>query len=142
MREYWENLPRRNPDPLSPTADDHVSFSAYQAYQIRVQGFTFPEAELRNDFVANPDGSVGNWIPKDHNDAVFDGQRKYTNLNVPILAIFATGRGPDAEIAAASLERLVPSARVVRFPHANHQIFLSNQVEVLREMKDFIKNLP
>ena len=87
MRDYWENPPKREPDPPSPTAADRASFSAYRAYQIRVQGFTFPETELRNDFVANPDGSVGKWIPKDHNDAVVDGERKSTNLRVPILAI-------------------------------------------------------
>lgn len=142
MRDYWENPPKREPDPPPPTAADHASFSAYRVYQIRVQGFTFPEAELRNDFVANPDGGVGKWIPKDQNDAVFEGQRKYTHLNVPILAVFATGRGSDAEVAATSLERGVPSARVVRFPHANHQVFLSNEAEVLREMKDFLSSLP
>jgi non-heme chloroperoxidase len=142
MRDYWENPPKGEPDPPSPTASDHASFSAYRAYQIRVQGFTFPEAELRNDFVANPDGSVGKWIPKDHNDAVVDGERKYTNLHVPILAIFAMGNGHGAEVAAASLEKSVPSARVVRLPHANHEVFLSNEADVLREMKDFINSLP
>jgi non-heme chloroperoxidase len=142
MRDYWENPPKRDPDPPSPTAADHASFSTYQAYQIRVQGFTFPEAELRNDFVANPDDSVGKWLPKDHNDAVVDGERKYTNLRVPILAIFAMGNGHGAEVAATSLERRVPSAHVVRFPHADHQVFLSNEAEVLREMKDFINSLP
>jgi non-heme chloroperoxidase len=142
MRDYWENPPKRAPDPPSPTAADHASFSAYQAYQIRVQGFTFPEAELRNDFVANPDDSVGKWISKDNNDAVFDGEKKYTNLRVPILAIFAIGNGNGAEVAATSLERRVPSAHVVRFPRADHQVFLSNEAEVLREMKNFITSLP
>ena len=31
MRDYWENPPKREPDPPSPTAADHVSFSAYRA---------------------------------------------------------------------------------------------------------------
>jgi non-heme chloroperoxidase len=142
MRDYWENPPMREPDPPSPAAADRASFSAYRAYQIRVQGFTFPEAELRNDFASNADGSVGKWIPKDHNDAVVEGERKYVNLRVPILAIFAMGNGQGAEVAAESIEKDTPSARVVRFPQANHQIFLSNETDVLREIREFISSLP
>ena len=35
-----------------------------------------------------------------------------------------------------------PSAHVVRLPHANHGVFLSNEEDVLREMNAFISSLP
>jgi pimeloyl-ACP methyl ester carboxylesterase len=142
MRDYWENPPQRAPDPPPPGAADRASFSAYRAYQVRAQGFTFPEAELRNEFAANPDGSVGRWIPNEHNEMVVTGERKFTEPRVPVLAIFAMGNGHGAEVAAASLERLVPSAHIVRLSHANHQVFLSNEPEVLREVRIFIDSQP
>jgi hypothetical protein len=36
----------------------------------------------------------------------------------------------------------VPSARVVRLPHANHYVFRSNEADVLREMNAFFASLP
>jgi non-heme chloroperoxidase len=30
---------------------------------------------------------------------------------------------------------------VVRLPHANHYVFISNQADVLREMRDFLASL-
>jgi hypothetical protein len=39
-------------------------------------------------------------------------------------------------------QRDLPSARVVRLPHANHYIFDSNQADVLTEVNTFISTLP
>jgi non-heme chloroperoxidase len=81
---------------------------------------------------------------------------------VPGLAIYAVphDRGPAADKdpaarAAAEAEDLarvgaqakafetgVASARVVRLPHANHFVFLSNEADVLREMNAFLSSLP
>jgi hypothetical protein len=36
----------------------------------------------------------------------------------------------------------VPSARVVRLPHANPYVFLSNEADVLGEMRAFLATLP
>jgi hypothetical protein len=36
----------------------------------------------------------------------------------------------------------VPSARVVRLPHANHYVFFSNEADVLREINAFLGTLP
>jgi pimeloyl-ACP methyl ester carboxylesterase len=94
--------------------------------------------------------------------AVMDGQQKFTTLSVPALVIFALphDRGqrfkdnPAARAAAEAIdrrnterqatafERQVPSAHVVRIPNANHYVFRSNEVEVLREMNAFIAALP
>jgi non-heme chloroperoxidase len=35
----------------------------------------------------------------------------------------------------------LPSARVVRLPGANHYVFLSNEADVLREMRAFLSRL-
>ncbi len=94
--------------------------------------------------------------------AIMAGMQKYTNVPVPILAIFAVPHdlgplgGSDAAARAASeardlastgaqakaFETGLPSARVVRLAHANHYVFLSNEADVLREMNAFIGSLP
>ena len=94
--------------------------------------------------------------------AIMAGMQKYTNIPVPILAIFAipselgpeVGNDPSVRAAAEAretawkeaqaeaLETGVPSAHVVRLPHANHQVYLSNEADVLREMHAFLKSLP
>lgn len=94
--------------------------------------------------------------------AIQIGEQKYTNIPVPILAIYAIPHdlgplpGVDATARAAfeasdeavtnaqakAFESGLPSARVVRLPHANHYVFLSNEADVLREMADFLGRLP
>jgi pimeloyl-ACP methyl ester carboxylesterase len=101
--------------------------------------------------------------PTDPRQAIFAGQQKYTDIKVRALAIYAAphDRGPNfmkddpagrAKAEAADLaivgaladafEKGVPSARVVRLPHANHNVFQSNEADVLREMNAFIASLP
>jgi pimeloyl-ACP methyl ester carboxylesterase len=89
------------------------------------------------------------------------GRQKYTDIRAPVLAIYAvphaTGqpiKDDKARAAADSkdeattgaqakaFESGVPSARVVRLPHANHYVFLSNEADVLREMNAFLGSLP
>jgi len=43
---------------------------------------------------------------------------------------------------ADAFEKGVPTARVVRLPHASHYVFLSNETDVLREMNAFLGTLP
>ena len=94
--------------------------------------------------------------------AIQTGEQKYTKIPVPILAIYAVPHdlgqlpGLDATARAAfeandeaatiaqakAFESGLPNARVVRLPHANHYVFLSNEAEVLREMADFLAGLP
>ena len=42
---------------------------------------------------------------------------------------------------ARAFEAGVPSARVVRIPNANHFLFLSNEADVLHEMRAFLAGL-
>ena len=94
--------------------------------------------------------------------AVLAGQQKYTDIRVPILAIFAVPHDlgpvfkddPAARAAVAALESArsgaqakafeiaLPSAHVVRLPNADHYVFQSNEEDVLREMNAFLSGLP
>ena len=90
------------------------------------------------------------------------GMQRYTQIRVPILAIFACPHNWDrafrndpamkAERVAADVASCnaradafaagVPSAHVVRLPNADHYVFNSNEADVLREMNTFLAKLP
>jgi non-heme chloroperoxidase len=130
--------PRRD-----PTTADRASFDAYRSWQARTQGPPFPEAELRQQFEVNRDGSLGRWRMKSFvAEGIAAGQQKYTKLQVPILAIYAVDNGHPNEEQIAAFEKGVPSAHVVRLPRANHYVYLSNEGDVLRATQDFITSLP
>jgi pimeloyl-ACP methyl ester carboxylesterase len=93
--------------------------------------------------------------------AILLGMREFTELHVPVLAIFAdphdlTPNIKDAgqrakaeeldfertERQANAFQRQVPQARIVRLPHASHLIFRSNEAEVVSDMNAFIDSLP
>lgn len=93
--------------------------------------------------------------------AIMRGVQKYTEIPVPILAIYAVphnlgpaaGADPAARAAqeardeettgaqARAFEKGLPSARVVRIPHADHYVFRSHEADVLREMNAFVGGL-
>lgn len=94
--------------------------------------------------------------------AVTFGMQKYTAIPVPVLAIYACPHNWDrfpaneptrkaALVAddtarcnawADAFSRGVPTAHVVRIPNADHYVYLSNEVQVVREMNDFLAKLP
>lgn len=93
--------------------------------------------------------------------AIHLGRQKYTHIPVPILAIYAIPPNLEnmpgdpgeraafeariavmAEAQAKAFEAGIPSARVVRLPRARHEVFSSNEEEVIREMNAFIGSLP
>jgi non-heme chloroperoxidase len=93
--------------------------------------------------------------------AIYAGRKKYTHIPVPILAIYAlppnfedlpgdpveraafeARHAVTMEAQANAFEAGVPSARVVRLPRARHEVFSSNEEDVLREMNAFIGSLP
>src|SRR5262245_5889936 len=51
--------PKTLPRARRPAAPDFGSFEAFRVAQRRDAGVAFPEAELRQQFAANPDGSMG-----------------------------------------------------------------------------------
>jgi pimeloyl-ACP methyl ester carboxylesterase len=94
------------------------------------------------------------------------GMKKYTNIPVPALVIFGNPHGQGTWVEnstdpkvreaakaysaattsltdrqAKAFEDSVPRARVVRLPGAHHYVFLSNEADVLREMRAFLNGL-
>jgi len=134
--ERTQTILQSVPPPMNPQPDaaDRASFTAYRAWQSRALGIAMPESELRQNFEVTQTGGVGSPRRKSTAaDEVLAGEQKYVDIRVPVLAIFANG-GPQADF----LEKTVRSAHVVRIPHASHSIFLSNESDVLREMRDFL----
>jgi non-heme chloroperoxidase len=95
--------------------------------------------------------------------AILAGVEKYTDIRVPVLAFFAFPQDlaptvfADDPAARAKLEALnqadrdtqikafqsgIPSAHVVRLPHADHFLFITEETDVLREMNAFLEKLP
>jgi pimeloyl-ACP methyl ester carboxylesterase len=96
--------------------------------------------------------------------AIMEGRERFTTIHAPALVIFAdrdnlgpvSGDDPKSRASAvrralenrnreqqvAAFERQVPSAHVVRIPHATHYVFRSNEADVLREVNTFIATLP
>ena len=92
--------------------------------------------------------------------AIIRGEQKYTNIQVPILAIFASPHANpsldkmpedkkkesiaiDQQESAAQARAFgqLKSAKVVMLPNANHFLFFSNEQEVEKDMQDFLATL-
>lgn len=109
-----------------------------------------PPKSVNGDLPASPPKAIA---------LVMGGIRKYKDIQVPALAIYAV-RSPGSKeleplpkaaaekliasvaVQAEAVEKGVPLAHVVRIPNATHGIFASNEAEVLREMEQFIGALP
>jgi non-heme chloroperoxidase len=123
--------------------------------------------EKRKDLDATPAALLAAYAQAEGNlpaafRAIHLGRQKYTHIPVPILAIYAIPPNFDnlpsgdpteraafearmtvtLEAQANAFEAGVPSARVVRLPRAKHEVFSSNEDDVVREMNAFIANLP
>jgi len=85
------------------------------------------------------------------NRLLHDGMQRYTDIRAPVLAIYALGSissnpaatdDPGRERVLRALKRGAPTARVVVLPDATHDVFRSNEADVLRAMRAFIDSLP
>lgn len=159
----------QGPQPPPPSGTDLASFSALQKYYERMNGFRFPEAELRAQWASDSEGGVGKQLDLP-GYALFmplmTGAEKYTAIPVPVLVIFANPHSqgawvdnntdPSVQAAAKAYsdaltaltekqEKAVkdglPKARVITVPNANHYIYLSNEAEVLKDMGAFLAEL-
>jgi pimeloyl-ACP methyl ester carboxylesterase len=157
--------------PPPRSAADNSSVDAYCAYQRRTGAFPFPPAEIHNSYEINPDGSVGKfrtppYVPHEIDDGSI--RKDYTGIKIPILALIAVPQNPsrhsetqlpkNAQDRADSkrlneilleyihrwemnLKRADPAARIVELPGAHHYMFLSEEADVLREVRAFLKSL-
>ena len=151
------------PQPPPPGESDLASFSALQQYYLRVLGFTYPEAELRQQWNSISNGRVGKQHDFPGYSTIMRGMKKYTDIPVPALVIFGVPHGQgnwidnstDAKVCdtakaysaalaaltesqAKAFENAVPTARVVRLRGAHHYVYLSNEADVLREIRSFL----
>ena len=169
-RALLQGLPAPMRTSTPPTADESRSFKRYGAWQRRNQKFAFPESELRNTFVTNPDRTKGrSKTPQRIHTAIGTGQktRGYSHIRVPVLAFLELPRleklpseyqpQNEAERAAIqafdsataaygdrwldNLERGVPTARIVDLPGAGHYVFLTRKAEVLDALREFVASL-
>ena len=156
-------VPRR----LKPSPEpDRSSFRAFSKRSgLRV---AFPEAEWRQQYAENPDGSVGQSLLnfKIRQAITVDARVKpnYAGIRVPVLAIYQA-QLPFEEVAAEydirneqervalrqqymavrnmyarwqqDLRAAIPAARIVELPGANLFMFVSNEADVLREIRAF-----
>lgn len=94
--------------------------------------------------------------------AIAAGRQKYTDIRVPVLAIFANPHSELNSLHAGNLTKRsaviendrvttkaqadafklgIPTARVVLLPNASHFVFKSNEADVEREMNAFLATL-
>lgn len=162
--EQFQKLQAPQPPPPGPA--DLASFRALQLYYERVNGFRFPEAELRARWESSADGQVTKQRNYPGYATILNGMKKYMSIPVPALVIFANPHGlgawvdnntdPAVQQAANAysaalavlvqaqenaLKKGVPTARVVTLPGAHHYVFLSNPTDVLQEMRAFLAGL-
>jgi len=155
------------PQVPGPTPADVASYAALRAWQQRIYGYGFPEAEMRATSQPRADGLPGAPRSSAWMEAMFAGFEKYTAIRPPILAIFTVphvygpeisdSRDPDVrarveawtkaaqEISGARVRAFtegLPRARVVTLANATHYLFITNENDVLREMRAFMATLP
>jgi pimeloyl-ACP methyl ester carboxylesterase len=146
------------PQPPAPTEADLATFEALRQYYAQVLGFTFPEAALREKRSTTPDGRVGPPRSFPGGSSLLTEVKHYVDIRPPALFIVSSqspgtwaDRSTDpaikAQIAglnallerqAKAIEDALPSARVVKLPRANHYVHLSNEADVLREIRAFL----
>jgi len=167
-RKEFEDAKKLMPQAPPPSESDPAlaSFAAFQQACLHALGFTYPEGELRQQFTTTPEGHVGEEREFPGQAVMLEGGKKYADIPVPALVIFAIphaqakwiSESTDPKVREAgeafsaayqalttrqakALEDGVPTAHVVRLRGADHYVYLSNEADVLREMKSFFKAL-
>jgi non-heme chloroperoxidase len=162
----FRNLPQAMRNANAPSRDDTRSPQAFRDWQVRTVGAPFPESELHQNL--NPDGSIGG-DPR-LAAAIINGagKRAYLKIRIPILvfswyplsvdaqiqqyhltlssdragvAAFYAAQAKVTDARLANIKSAPGGVRVVILPGANHYLFLSNEAEVLRELRSFLAGL-
>jgi pimeloyl-ACP methyl ester carboxylesterase len=156
---HLRDLARAIPTPLQPSGSDLASYTAMEDWWVRTRGFKIPEAVFRQSRPPDTGGRPGKpRTPAGIGEAVLDGTAKFSDIDVPVLALCAmpqdirTTMAADSRAAVEaynvakekqlkSFEEGIPRARVVRIANADHYIFITKEAEVLREMRAFLSKL-
>ena len=164
MNDWRAQLPKDAPSDMS-------SIAAYRAWQKANQNMSFPESELRQLFALSANGSLGEYqVSKQVRDALNAGhiEPDYQRIAVPVLAFFdlptpladqlqkyqpqnhmqAAAVGARyvmnqvwSAVNAHALKRALPEAKIVFLRGANTYIFLTNELDIVRETAAFIGTL-
>lgn len=165
MKEFLEI---QGLQPPTPGESDLTSFSALQKWDAQVYGFRLPESEFHQTWDSTSEGQVAKQRDFPGSQSfmtIMTSTKKYANIPVPALAIFAiphvqeawmiksadpsvrnaanayfAGLDTIAEKQTHAFEQGVPDARIIRLK-GMHYIFLSNESDVLREIRSFLSNL-
>jgi non-heme chloroperoxidase len=149
------------PQTPAPRDADLASFDALRQYNIRVLGFPFPEGELRHKRSVTPDGRVGPPRAAPGGTSLLKVMTKFAQIPTPALFLVSsqspgvwaeTSTDPKTQEQMAALNGFLerqataireglPGARVVKLTRANHYVHLSNEADVLREMRAFVASL-
>jgi non-heme chloroperoxidase len=161
------DLPGKNPfPPPQATKEDRASFAAYREWWKKNRGFwsDAAEADLRETSLA-ADGTIKPSLSPAIGQAILAGTREsrpdYTKIKAPALAYYALYEiqpwvPADEESRRKAQEYLdnfylpyqrknidkfkseMKNGRVVELKNSHHYLFITNQGEVVREMRDFL----
>jgi non-heme chloroperoxidase len=162
--------PVRYPTPPSPKGD--VPFEEYMQWQAVARMAPFPEGEIRAMTETTPSGKMGaRRIAQRIGEVMAAGMGipDYASIRVPVLALAAYPNPLDRQLLdyelrneqdrkaledlyaadqkylkefTNALQSAIPTARLIRIAGADHYIFISNQAEVLFELRSFMRRLP
>lgn len=122
-----------------PSAPDNRSFEALRSAQRKDRGWAFPEAELRQQYVANDNGSVGRSLlsPVIRRAITVDARLKpdYSGIRVPVLAIYPKDP-PFEEVAASFLIRNEQERGALR------QEYSATRALYVRWQRDLLASVP
>jgi len=84
-------------------------------------------------------------IENPYSVALLDGEERFTQIGLPVLAIFNVPHSPvfrrTMENQVRAFEVQVPQARIIRIENADHYLFQSKEAQVLHDVQDFIAAL-
>lgn len=163
--------PMLHPPPRPPRGETNPTFQAWLDWQKGSNGFTFPESELHNVYLALPDGRMSFLrAPARIGDIIRAQALKpdYSKIRVPVLAFIQESPTVKQRVSEyrltndqdrktteqfwsmdrgymmkfiRDLKSGVPQARVIEVSHPNHFVFLSDEAQVVREIAVFLARL-
>jgi non-heme chloroperoxidase len=134
-------VPEVKRTPPTPSPTDLKSFQSYRDWRSRTDEISIPEAELRNEFAENPDGTVGGYkIPGNVPKSIMEGDHKhdYSQIRVPVLALVGFPEFPQDQIQKNHV--MDPADRIIVEAVFGTYVGMTKHQSASR--KDFCAHLP